>query len=265
MSYTIIGNTNTVQEPVAIKEEPIDDFSRIDDEPAQKQITLPTIIVQDRLQNGPSKMIQISMNKPNSNEPLILQPIEFPRIEDEFNIPVQRLIKLPANKTFTAPPPKPATLNDPFAVPPSKILKISLNKPNLNEPLVVQPKFEKRHYYYRPRAPASWVVNSLFPMSRPVRKDCCHKCKLIFNHTLDYLLHKYQKHQKLDRIPRSRYQSCSNCTKKFFSKKALLNHSFVCAFRFYRYFVCSGCSQTFNDYLTCKRHEMRCYIRFLKS
>lgn len=152
----------------------------------------------------------------------------------------------------------PGTSNDPFTNPKSMVT-ISMNKPNLNEPIVIQPKIEPRHYYYRPRAPAYMVVNSVCPSPFPVRKDCCRQCKLIFNHTLDYLLHKYRLHARRERISRSRYKSCSNCWKMFHSKKALLNHSFVCIFRAYSYYICNGCSLRFSDYSILKRHEKECY------
>lgn len=145
---------------------------------------------------------------------------------------------------------------EPFAVSPSKMLRISLNKPSLNAPLVVPMASSQG----KPRAPVTMVVNSVCPSPYPIRKDCCHQCKLIFNHTLDFLLHKYNNHPpKRPLIPRSRYKSCSNCLKQFLSKKALENHMYFCMFRDQKYYVCSCCSQRFNNYLVLKRHERLCF------
>lgn len=142
---------------------------------------------------------------------------------------------------------------------PVPTVKISLNKPSLNEPLMVPPP-PTRHYNYKPRAPSSMVVNSLYPNPFPIRKDCCHECKIIFNHTLDFLLHKYKKHPKRVRIPRARYTSCSKCWRTFNSKKALANHKFACTLRVRNYFECSRCYQGFNDYKMLKLHIKSCFV-----
>lgn len=152
-----------------------------------------------------------------------------------------------------------ATDEEPFAVSPSKMLRTSLNKPIFNAPLAAPMASSRGNH--KPRAPTTMVVNSVYPSPYPIRKDCCHQCKLIFNHKLDFLLHKYKNHPpKRPLIHRSRYKSCSNCLKQFLSKKALENHSYVCVFRNHKHYVCSGCSQRFNNYMVLKRHEKLCYI-----
>lgn len=139
---------------------------------------------------------------------------------------------------------------------PQPMIKISLNKPSLNAPLVVPmgPGNSK------PRAPATMVVNSVCPSPYPIRKDCCHKCKIIFNHTLDFLLHKYGKHPKRDRTPRSKYKYCSKCFKTFKCLKSFLNHRYFCTMRIHNYFECSGCSQGFDDYQMLKGHLKTCVV-----
>lgn len=138
-------------------------------------------------------------------------------------------------------------------------IKISLNKPNLNAPLVA-PLPSLRHYNYKPRAPSSMVVNSVCPSPFPIRKDCCHKCKIIFNHTLDFLLHKYKKHPNKNKLPRSRYKYCRKCFKTYISRKAFQNHRFFCTMRIHNYFECSRCYQGFNDYQMLKVHMQTCFV-----
>lgn len=175
------------------------------------------------------------------------------KIENQPNTTFRRILPKPllSDEKFFS--------NNPTFLTPQPMVKISLNKPSLNEPLVVHPPSD-RHYYYKPRAPSNLVVNQLYPSPFPIRKDCCHQCKIIFNHTLDFLLHKYKKHPKTDRIPRSKYKYCSKCFKTFRSKKAFLNHKFVCTMRIHNYFECSGCSQGFNDYQLLKSHLKYCPV-----
>ncbi|KAL5291281.1 hypothetical protein ACFFRR_010594 [Megaselia abdita] len=193
-----------------------------------------------------SNLYTTSINSNVKSEKIIADHIEE----------VERINSIEESRHFRRILPKPPVQTFPETKP---MVKISLNKPSLNEPLVVEP-IPARHYYYRPRAPPSMVVNSLYPSPFPVRKDCCHPCKIIFNHTLDFLLHKYKKHPKKTRIPRSKYVSCSKCLRTLRSTKALMNHRFACVTPVHNYFECSGCSQGFTDYRKLKAHQKICFV-----
>lgn len=136
-----------------------------------------------------------------------------------------------------------------------KILRISTKKPDSYKPMFA--KLIRTNYKF---VPDSMVVNILYSKPQSLEKDCCHKCKLIFNKTLDYLNHKYQNHMKSKTVLRNKYQICRQCGKTQRSKKALYNHQFVCFARLNKYYECSGCSQGFYDYKKMKIHRFSCLV-----